>query len=123
MKLNGLYHGHHIIIIIIYHHHHHQIIIIIVVIIIILITQHSSQTTTAAAVQQQQQQLQHEELHNAEKLVEYTNPHQKNAFQFDSLTPKRVTKAAASSPATPSTAAVQGKAKGRLYLQANQLTY
>ncbi|XP_017016256.2 transmembrane protein 132E [Drosophila takahashii] len=62
--------------------------------------------------QQQQQQQQHEELHNAEKLVEYTNPHQKNAFQFDSLTPKRVTKAAASSPATPSTAAsVQGKAK------------
>ncbi|EDX00985.2 transmembrane protein 132E isoform X1 [Drosophila yakuba] len=64
--------------------------------------------------QQQQQQQQHEELHNAEKLVEYTNPHQKNAFQFDSLTPKRVTKAAASSPATPSTSstsAVQGKAK------------
>ncbi|XP_034489824.1 transmembrane protein 132E [Drosophila innubila] len=44
--------------------------------------------------QQQQQHQQHEELHNAEKLVEYTNPHQKNAFQFDSLTPKRVTKAA-----------------------------
>ncbi|EDX17236.1 GD16787 [Drosophila simulans] len=61
--------------------------------------------------QQQQQQQQHEELHNAEKLVEYTNPHQKNAFQFDSLTPKRVTKAAASSPATPSTSAVQSKAK------------
>ncbi|XP_017054916.1 transmembrane protein 132E isoform X3 [Drosophila ficusphila] len=61
--------------------------------------------------QQQQQQQQHEELHNAEKLVEYTNPHQKNAFQFDSLTPKRVTKAVASSPATQSTAVVQGKAK------------
>ncbi|XP_023037165.1 transmembrane protein 132E isoform X1 [Drosophila willistoni] len=45
--------------------------------------------------QQQQQHQQHEELHNAEKLVEYTNPHQKNAFQFDSLTPKRVTKAGA----------------------------
>ncbi|XP_017089705.2 transmembrane protein 132E isoform X1 [Drosophila bipectinata] len=61
--------------------------------------------------QQQHQQQQHEELHNAEKLVEYTNPHQKNAFQFDSLTPKRVTKGAASSPATPPTAIVQGKIK------------
>ncbi|XP_034668116.1 transmembrane protein 132E [Drosophila subobscura] len=51
--------------------------------------------------QQQQQQLQQhqQELHNAEKLVEYTNPHQKNAFQFDSLTPKRVTKAAAAAAA------------------------
>ncbi|KAH8235439.1 hypothetical protein KR032_000201, partial [Drosophila birchii] len=60
--------------------------------------------------QQQQQQQQHEELHNAEKLVEYTNPHQKNAFQFDSLTPKRVTKAAAAAAAS-SPAAVQPKAK------------
>ncbi|KAH8273065.1 hypothetical protein KR018_008801, partial [Drosophila ironensis] len=59
--------------------------------------------------QQQQQQQQHEELHNAEKLVEYTNPHQKNAFQFDSLTPKRVTKAAAA--ATSPAAIVQGKVK------------
>ncbi|XP_001963408.3 transmembrane protein 132D [Drosophila ananassae] len=66
---------------------------------------------------QQQQQQQHEELHNAEKLVEYTNPHQKNAFQFDSLTPKRVTKAGAGASgsllATPPTAIqpVQGKIK------------
>ncbi|XP_030381669.1 transmembrane protein 132E [Scaptodrosophila lebanonensis] len=47
-----------------------------------------------------QQQEQHEEMHNAEKLVEYTNPHQKNAFQFDSLTPKRVTKASGAAVAT-----------------------
>ncbi|XP_060663139.1 transmembrane protein 132C [Drosophila nasuta] len=62
--------------------------------------------------QQQQQQLQqqHEELHNAEKLVEYTNPHQKNAFQFDSLTPKRVTKAAAVAQAAQAAAAAAAAA-------------
>ncbi|KAH8272243.1 hypothetical protein KR044_013161, partial [Drosophila immigrans] len=60
--------------------------------------------------QQQQLQQQHEELHNAEKLVEYTNPHQKNAFQFDSLTPKRVTKAAAVAQAAQAAAAAAAAA-------------